>query len=287
MDLNIIYTFFSTGTFDPTHPTIAQVLSKNFGLIFISIVFLIAIEIGRFGLGLKIFGKEKAYKAIIPVYGLMQLFRLISLNPWLALICYVPIIGLIPFAIFCFLLPKAFSAPLPLQITGIFLPWIVFNILGFNKKYEFQYAKGKNVAFKDEFRTVMPEEIAANNSSFANNDTSTTDPLLANASMVSRAASAAAEQTEAMLKQKEATELEAMQKKQAEEAAKKIEKHKAEDFKYDIFDNTKNPEKESSALDFEFNIVNGRFQSAPVQPNLTQVNNVTEQTLNEVGHNES
>ena len=266
MNLDSILLFFTTGAFDPTHPTLGQVLAANLGLVFALLFFFITFEIGRYLVGIKIFGKQKAYKAIIPVYGLMQLFYAINLKSWLALICYLPIVGLIPFAIFSFLLPKAFATPIFIQILTLLFPWLGFNLIGFDKKYEFQYQKGKNVAFKNEFRTVMPEELSpavtGDSATSAQNGT-----LLANASMISRAASAAAEQTRVMLEQQEqAAQLEAMQKKQAEEAAKKAEKHKAEEFKYDIFDSNSKEEKESSVLDFEFRMVNGRFQSAGLQP---------------------
>ena len=266
MNLDSILLFFTTGAFDPTHPTLGQVLAANLGLVFALLFFFITFEIGRYLVGIKIFGKQKAYKAIIPVYGLMQLFYAINLKSWLALICYLPIVGLVPFAIFSFLLPKAFATPTFIQILTLLFPWLGFNLIGFDKKYEFQYQKGKNVAFKNEFRTVMPEELSpavtGDSATSAQNGT-----LLANASMISRAASAAAEQTRVMLEQQEqAAQLEAMQKKQAEEAAKKAEKHKAEEFKYDIFDSNSKEEKESSVLDFEFRMVNGRFQSAGLQP---------------------
>ena len=266
MNLDSILLFFTTGAFDPTHPTLGQVLVANLGLVFALLFFFITFEIGRYLVGIKIFGKQKAYKAIIPVYGLMQLFYVINLKSWLALICYLPIVGLIPFAIFSFLLPKAFATPTSIQILTLLFPWLGFNLIGLDKKYEFQYQKGKNVAFKNEFRTVMPEELSSavtgGSAASAQNGT-----LLANASMISRAASAAAEQTRVMLEQQEqAAQLEAMQKKQAEEAAKKAEKHKAEEFKYDIFDSNSKEEKESSVLDFEFRMVNGRFQSAGLQP---------------------
>ena len=265
MNLDSILLFFTTGAFDPTHPTLGQVLAANLGLVFALLFFFITFEIGRYLVGIKIFGKQKAYKAIIPVYGLMQLFYAINLKSWLALICYLPIVGLVPFAIFSFLLPKAFATPTSIQILTLLFPWLGFNLIGLDKKYEFQYQKGKNVAFKNEFRTVMPEElslsVAGDSAASAQNGT-----LLANASMISRAASAAAEQTRVMLEQQEqAAQLEAMQKKQAEEAAKKAEKHKAEEFKYDIFDSNSKEEKESSVLDFEFRMVNGRFQSAGLQ----------------------
>ena len=270
MNLDSILLFFTTGAFDPTHPTLGQVLAANLGLVFALLFFFITLEIGRYLVGIKIFGKQKAYKAIIPVYGLMQLFYAINLKSWLALICYLPIVGLIPFAIFSFLLPKAFAAPTSIQILTLLFPWLGFNLIGFDKKYEFQYQKGKNVAFKNEFRTVMPEELSpavtGDSATSAQNGT-----LLANASMISRAASAAAEQTRVMLEQQEqAAQLEAMQKKQAEEAAKKAEKHKAEEFKYDIFDSNSKEEKESSVLDFEFRMVNGRFQSAGLQSTPAQ-----------------
>lgn len=266
MDINLIINFLTMNEFDPTRPTLEKVLVGNIALIILFIVIVIAVEVGKYAIGTKIYGKKKAFKAIIPVYGLMLLFRSVDLNPWLAISAYIPIIGIIPFCIFSFFVPKAFGAKKELQILAIFAPFVVFNMLGFDKQYEFQYVKGKNVAFKDEFRTVMPEDLASDVLTPANAvNGAAVSSMVAKESMVSRAASAAAEQTRIIREEQERQAAEEAKKKAEEEAAKKAAKQKPEDYNYDIF-NSENKDNgpESASLNIDFKTINGRFQSAPV-----------------------
>jgi hypothetical protein len=264
MDFELINKFITLNKYDASRPTLEKVLGGNIVLVILSVLILLATIVGFYAIGMKIYGKKKAYKAIIPVYGLMQLFRSISLNPWLAIACYVPLIGIIPFAIFCYYLPKAFDQKTEYQILAIFFPYVVFNMLGFDEKYEFQYVKGKNVAFKDEFRTVMPEDLTGDALTPANavNGAAVTS-MIAKESMISRAASAAAEQTRLIREEQEKAAAEEARKKQEEEEKKKAAKQKTEDFNYDIFDNDDDLGPESASLNIEFKTVNGKFQSAP------------------------
>ena len=265
MDIDLIIKFFTLNEYDPAHPTIGAVLGGNIVLVILFALIVVATIVGLYGLGMKIYGKKKAWKAIIPVYGLMLLFRSISLNPWLAIACYVPILGAIPFAIFSFYLPKAFATKSDMQILAIFFPYVVFNMIGFDPQYEFQYVKGKNVAFKDEFRTVMPEDLTGDalTPAAAVNGAAVTS-LIAKESMISRAASAAAEQTRLIREEQEKAAAEEERKKKEEEEKKKAAKQRPEDFNYDIFDDSKSDGPESASLNIDFKTVNGKFQSASV-----------------------
>ena len=250
----------------PNTPKIGVVLSENAALIvFVSLVF-IALIVGKYAIATKILGKKSALKSLIPFYGLMILFRAVDLNPWLGITCYIPVVGIIPYAIFGFFVAKAFGQPINFQILSIFFPYVTFNMFGFDKKYEYQYVKGKNVAFKNEFRTVMPEDLTTPASAV---NGAALNTLGAKESMVSRAASAAAEQTRIIREEQErkAKEEEEAKKKAEEEAKRKAEKQKPEDFKYDIFNSDDQDLGPASAsLNIEFRIVNGRFKSAPDEP---------------------
>lgn len=266
MDIQLVVNFFTMSEYDPTRPTLEKVLVGNIVIIILFVLMVIAVEVGKYAIGTKIFGKKKAPKVFIPVYGLMLLFRAVDLNPWLAITAYIPLVGVIPFAIFSFFVPKAFGQKIDYQLLCVFFPFIVFNMLGFDKKYEFQYVKGKNVAFKNEFRTVMPEDLtgdALTPASAVNG--AAVSSMVAKESMISRAASAAAEQTRIIREEQEKREAEEAEKKAEEEKKKKEAKQKPEDYDYDIFNaDQKNNGPSAASLNISFNMVNGRFQSASV-----------------------
>ena len=264
MDFELINKFLTSNEYDTSRPTLGKVLGGNIVLVVFIVLIIIATIVGLYAIGMKIYGKKKAYKAIIPIYGLMQVFRSVSLNPWLAIACYIPIVGIIPFCIFGYFVAKSFGQK-NLQILSIFFPYVTFNMLGFDPKYEFQYVKGKNVAFKDEFKTVMPEDLSGDALTPANavNGAAVTS-MVAKESMISRAASAAAEQTRLIREEQEKAAAEEARKKAEEEASKKAAKAKTEDYNYDIFDdNDVDTGPESSSFNINFSLVNGRFQSAP------------------------
>lgn len=264
MDFEIIFKFITGGlNHDPTTPPLNKVLSSNVALIVVLSIMIIAVLVGLYGLGIKIFGKKKAWKAIIPVYGMMELFKAISLNQWLAIPCYIPLIGIIPFGIFCFFLPKAFDQKIDFQILTIFFPYVMFNMIGFDPKYDFQYIKGKNVAFKNEFRTVMPEDLSSDAMTpAAAVSGAAVSSMLAKESMISRAASAAAEQTRLIREEQEKAAAEEERKKKEEEEKKKAAKQRLEDFNYDIFNSDENKGPDAASLNIDFKMVNGKFKSA-------------------------
>lgn len=269
MDFEIIYKFITGGlSHDPAAPTLDKVINNNLIFIIFLVLIVIAIFVGRYALGMKMFGKDKAWKAIIPFYGLMLLFRAVDLNPYLAIAVAVPILGLIPFGIFCFLIPKAFAQKIDMQLLTVFFPYVTFNMLGFDKKYDYQYIKGKNVAFKNEFRTVMPEDLAKDAMTPASAVNGAAVSSIAQESAISRAASAAAEQNRLIIEEQEKAAAAEAAKKKAEEEAKKKEtsKVKPEDYKYDIFSSEAERGPESASLNISFNIVNGKFKSAGIAP---------------------
>jgi hypothetical protein len=198
----------------------------------------------------------------------MLLFRAVDLNPYFAIATIIPGIGIIPYAIFSFLIPKAFAQKSDMQILSIFFPYVTFNMLGFDKKYEYQYVKGKNVAFKNEFRTVMPEDLTKDALTPASAVNGAAVSSIAQESAISRAASAAAEQNRLIIEEQEKAAAAEEAKKKAEEEAKKKEasKAKTEDYKYDIFSSEKDNGPESASLNISFNIVNGKFKSVGMAP---------------------
>ena len=269
MDFEIIIKFITGGlNHDPTTPTLDKVINSNLVFIIFLSLILIALIVGKYGLGMKMLGKKKAWKAIIPVYGLMLLFRAVDLNPYFAIATIIPGIGIIPYAIFSFLIPKAFAQKSDMQILSIFFPYVTFNMLGFDKKYEYQYVKGKNVAFKNEFRTVMPEDLAKDALTPASAVNGAAVSSIAQESAISRAASAAAEQNRLIIEEQEKAAAAEEAKKKAEEEAKKKEasRAKTEDYKYDIFSSEKDNGPESASLNISFNIVNGKFKSVGMAP---------------------
>ena len=267
MNFDLIFKFFTSSEYDTSRPTLGAVIGSNAALVAFITIIILAVEVGKYALGIKIYGKDKAYKAIIPVYGLMQLFKSVDLNPYLAIVSYIPVVGIIPFSIFSFYVPKAFGQKIDYQVLSIFAPYAIFNMLGFDPKYEFQYVKGKNVAFKDEFRTVMPEDLSGDAlTPAAAVKGAAVSTMAAKESMVSRAASAAAEQTRIIREEQERVEQEEAKKQAEAEAAKKAAKQKTEDFNYNIFDNSTEAQSgpEAASLGIDFKMMNGRFQSAPV-----------------------
>lgn len=90
----------------------------------------------------KIFTKagEKGWKAIIPIYSTVILFKISGISPWLLLLLllgFIPIVGwLIAFGLSIYLansLSKSFGKDIGYTIGLIFLPFIFHLILGFGK----------------------------------------------------------------------------------------------------------------------------------------------------------
>ena len=266
MNLDLIFQFFTDGEYGANKPTLDKIITENIILLFFVAIIIILMIVGKYAIGEKIFGKKKGWKAIIPFYGFFQLFRAVDLNPYLSIAIVIPLVGLIPLGIFSYVMPKAFGAKKDYQLLSVFLPFVVYNLIGFDKKYEYQYVKGKNVAFKNEFRTVMPEDLSSDALTPSGAVSGAAiSPMIAKQSEISRAASAAAEQTRLIREERERQEKAEAERKAAEEAKKKAAKQNPDDFNYDIFDNKEqeNVGPESSNIDFNFKLVNGRFKSTP------------------------
>jgi hypothetical protein len=261
MDAQLIIDFFTMDEYEAPRPSIWEVLEGNTELTIFFIVVVLLVEIGKYTMGVKIFGKKKAAKTLIPVYGLMTLFRAIDINPWLAITSYIPLVGVVTFLFFSFEIPKAFGEKAPFQIFATFCPFFAFIILGLGQKYEFQYKKGKNGAFANEFRMVAPGDLSS--------DASTPADAMKAASF-SYAAAAAAEQTRMV--QEERARLIAEAQKEIDEdnkkaAADKEAMKKAEEISGEFFgSDEKDDGPDTASLGIEFRVVNGRFKSVPDNP---------------------
>ena len=246
------------GEYEAPRPTIWEVLAGNTELVVLFAFIVLLVEAGKFAMGVKIFGPKTAAKTLIPIYGLMSLFRAVDLNPWLAITAYVPIVGVVTFLFFSFQTPKAFGQKLPYQLFATFCPFFAFLALGLGKS-EFLYKKGKNGAFVNDFRTVMPDDLAPD---------AVTPASMVKGALASSAASAAAEQTRIVREERERLIAEA--ERQAEEDNKKAEEDKkalkkSEESNLDFLGGDEEDNgPDSASLGIEFNIVNGRFRSAPI-----------------------
>lgn len=124
-------------------------------LIIASIIILIIAGFVIAGLW-KIFEKahDKGWKALIPFYNFFHAFKLCDLNPWLSLLLYIPVINIWVWIKFALALANAFNQKTAGFIVGLIIaPYIFVWKLGFNKTYEYQYLKGKNIPFAEAFHS--------------------------------------------------------------------------------------------------------------------------------------
>jgi len=248
MNLELLFKYLfghSTGTV-----SLSEALSSNVILIILLVLISFATVGALYGVGTKIFGKKDAWKAVVPFYNFFVLFKSVDLNPYLSIPICLPVIGLIPLGIFNFTLPRSFGQKTNFCVLAIFFPAVIMFMLGYDKKYEYEYIKGKNVPFKDDFRTVMPEDLPK----------STNGAPVPAGSLVSRSAAVAAEQAEKLRReQEEKAKKEAELKKQKEEE-EKAKKQAAEEA-IDVFaDEKQNFGPSSAAIKFQFST--GKFNSA-------------------------
>ena len=92
------------------------------------------------------------WQGAIPVLGLMKLYDAVELNKLFAISILIPVLGLIPYFIFCYKLPAALGEKQPVfpYLTIFFSP-IIMLMLATDQKYEYQYVRGKNVPFQGAF----------------------------------------------------------------------------------------------------------------------------------------
>lgn len=202
MDLQIVFDFIFGSEYTEVKPEIGEVLMANIIVISLYVLTRLAIIVGLYGVGKKIFGEKGASKVLIPFYGHWQLFYRVGLNPILSIFCWIPVLGLITMrSIFHYYVAQALGeTDSGKKILAVVFPWAMIPYYGFNATSKYTIVRGSG-SFKDAFRTVVSE----------------------NGVEASRAAQAGMEYNETI------EEMRARQAKEAEElAAKKKEQEEAE-----------------------------------------------------------
>ena len=202
MDLQIVFDFIFGSEYTEVKPEIGEVLMANIIVISLYVLTRLAIIVGLYGVGKKIFGEKGASKVLIPFYGHWQLFYRVGLNPILSIFCWIPVLGLITMrSVFHYYVAQALGeTDSGKKILAVVFPWAMIPYYGFNATSKYTIVRGSG-SFKDAFRTVVSE----------------------NGVEASRAAQAGMEYNETI------EEMRARQAKEAEElAAKKKEQEEAE-----------------------------------------------------------
>ena len=152
MNLQKIYDYFFSNNYMTKMPTFGEVLASNIITLFLLLIILGLYIAGKVLLMKKIYGEKKMWQGAIPVLGLMKLYDAVELNKLFAISILIPVIGLIPYFIFCYKLPAAFGEKQPaFPFLTIFFSPIIMLILATDQKYEYQYVRGKNVPFQGAF----------------------------------------------------------------------------------------------------------------------------------------
>jgi len=152
MNLQKIYDYFFSNNYMTKIPTFGEVLASNIITLLILLIILGLYIAGKVLLMKKIYGEKKMWQGAIPVLGLMKLYDAVELNKLFAISILIPVLGLIPYFIFCYKLPAAFGEKQPVfpYLTIFFSP-IIMLMLATDQKYEYQYVRGKNVPFQGAF----------------------------------------------------------------------------------------------------------------------------------------
>lgn len=133
-------------------PTFSEVLASNLITLLLLLIILGLYIAGKVLLMKKIYGKKKMWQGAIPVLGLMKLYDAVELNKLFAISILIPVLGLIPYFIFCYKLPAAFGEKQPVfPFLTIFFSPVIMLMLATDQKYEYQYVRGKNVPFQGAF----------------------------------------------------------------------------------------------------------------------------------------
>ena len=133
-------------------PTFGEVLASNLITLLLLLIILGLYIAGKVLLMKKIYGEKKMWQGAIPVLGLMKLYDAVELNKLFAISILIPVLGLIPYFIFCYKLPAAFGEKQPaFPYLTIFFSPIIMLMLATDQKYEYQYVRGKNVPFQGAF----------------------------------------------------------------------------------------------------------------------------------------
>ena len=152
MNFQKIYDYFFSNNYMTKMPTFGEVLASNIITLFLLLIILGLYIAGRVLLMKKIYGEKKMWQGAIPVLGLMKLYDAVELNKLFAISILIPVLGLIPYFIFCYKLPTAFGEKQPVfpYLTIFFSP-IIMLMLATDQKYEYQYVRGKNIPFQGAF----------------------------------------------------------------------------------------------------------------------------------------
>ena len=152
MNFQKIYDYFFSNNYMTKMPTFGEVLTSNLITLLLLLIILGLYIAGKVLLMKKIYGEKKMWQGAIPVLGLMKLYDAVELNKLFAISILIPVLGLIPYFIFCYKLPAAFGEKQPVfpYLTIFFSP-IIMLMLATDQKYEYQYVRGKNVPFQGAF----------------------------------------------------------------------------------------------------------------------------------------
>lgn len=152
MNFQKIYDYFFSNNYMTKMPTFGEVLASNIITLLLLLIILGLYIAGKVLLMKKIYGEKKMWQGAIPVLGLMKLYDAVELNKLFAISILIPVLGLIPYFIFCYKLPAAFGEKQPaFPYLTIFFSPIIMLILATDQKYEYQYVRGKNVPFQGAF----------------------------------------------------------------------------------------------------------------------------------------
>ena len=152
MNFQKIYDYFFSNNYMTKMPSFGEVLASNVITLLLLLIILGLYVAGKVLLMKKIYGEKKMWQGAIPVLGLMNLYDAVKLNKLFAISILIPVIGLIPYFIFCYKLPDAFGKKQPaFPYLTIFFSPIIMLMLATDQKYEYQYVRGKNVPFQGAF----------------------------------------------------------------------------------------------------------------------------------------
>ena len=149
MNFQKIYDYFFSNNYMTKMPSLGEVLASNIITLLLLLIILGLYIAGKVLLMKKIYGEKKMWQGVL---GLMNLYDAVELNKLFAISILIPVLGLIPYFIFCYKLPAAFGEKQPVfpYLTIFFSP-IIMLMLVTDQKYEYQYVRGKNVPFQGAF----------------------------------------------------------------------------------------------------------------------------------------
>jgi len=152
MNFQKIYDYFFSNNYMTKMPTFGEVLASNIITLLLLLIILGLYIAGKVLLMKKIYGEKKMWQGAIPVFGLMKLYDAVELNKLFAISILIPVLGLIPYFIFCYKLPAALGEKQPaFPYLTIFFSPIIMLMLATDQKYEYQYVRGKNIPFQGAF----------------------------------------------------------------------------------------------------------------------------------------